>query len=107
MAHISRLCYFLWLWPDIRACGVWKQEQNVFFFDICLTNTNACSQKDLPVSAILKKHEKEQKRAYNSRIMNVEHEAFTPLVFSYTVGDGPETFTFQKQLLPILLKNSK
>ena len=99
----------LFLVAMTRYKSLWSLEARTkcFFFDICLTNTNACSQKDLPVSAILKKHEKEQKRAYNSRIMNVEHEAFTPLVFSYTVGDGPETFTFQKQLLPILLKNSK
>ena len=41
--------------PDIRTSGVWRQGQNVFF-DICLTNTNARSQKPLPVTAILKKH---------------------------------------------------
>ena len=41
--------------PDIRACGMWRQEQNAFF-DICLTNTNPCSQKHLPLS--LKNHEK-------------------------------------------------
>ena len=44
--------------PDIRARGMWRQGQNAFF-DIRLTNTNARSQKHLPVSAILKKHEKE------------------------------------------------
>ena len=44
--------------PDVRARGVWRQGQNVFF-DIRLANTNARSQKHLPVSAILKKHEKE------------------------------------------------
>ena len=38
--------------PDIKACGLWKQGKNAFF-DICLTNTNACSQKHLLVSAIL------------------------------------------------------
>ena len=82
---------------------MWKQEQNAFF-DISLTNTNACSQKDLPVSAILIKHEKEKKGPYNSRIMNVEHGTFTLLVFSLTGGDSPETSMFQKQLPPILLK---
>ena len=33
--------------PDIRARGVWRQGQNAFF-DIRLTNSNACSQKHLP-----------------------------------------------------------
>ena len=83
--------------PDIRASGVWRQGQNVFF-DICLTNTNARSQKHLLVSVILKKHEKEKKRAYNSRIMNAEHGTFTPLVFSLTGGEGPETSMFHKHI---------
>ena len=76
---------------------MWRQGQNVFF-DIRLTNTNACSQKHLPVSAILKKHEKEKKRAYNSRIISVEHGTFTPLVFSLTGGEGSETSMFHKHI---------
>ena len=76
---------------------MWRQGQNAFF-DIRLTNTNARSQNYLPVSAILKKHEKEKKRDYNSRIMNVEHGTFTPLVFSLTGGEGPETFMFHKHI---------
>ena len=67
--------------PDVRARGVWMQGRNAFF-DIRLTNTNARSQKHLPVSAILKKQEKEKKRVYNGRIMNAEHGTFTSLVFS-------------------------
>ena len=67
---------------DIRAHGVGRQIQNPTS-DICLTNTYAHSQKYLPVNAILKKHEKEKKRVHNSRIMNVEHGTFTPLVFFF------------------------
>ena len=66
---------------DIRARGVWKSGQNAFF-DIRLTNVNAISQKHQTVENNLKKQEKEKKRAYNNRIMNVEHGTFTPLVFS-------------------------
>ena len=44
------------------------------------------------------KHEREKKRAYNNRIMNVEHGTFTPLVFSLTGGEGPETSTFHKYI---------
>ena len=68
------------------------------FFDIRLTNANANSQKNQTVESILKNHEKEKKRAYNSRIMNVEHEAFTPLVFSLTGGEGPEAPMFHKHI---------
>ena len=36
--------------------------------------------------------------AYNSRIMNVEHRTFTPLVFSLTGVKGPETSMFYKHI---------
>ena len=68
--------------PDIRDRGVLRQGQNAFF-GIRLSNTNARSQKHLPVSAILKRHEKDKKRAYNSRIMNMEYRTFTPIGFFF------------------------
>ena len=83
--------------PDIRARGMWRPGQNAFS-DICLTNVNANSQKHQIVDNILKKHEKEKKRAYNNRIMNVEHWTFTQLVFSLTGVEGPETSTFHKHI---------
>ena len=36
--------------------------------------------------------------AYNSRIMNVEHRTFTPLVFSLTGVKGPQTSMFYKHI---------
>ena len=57
-------------------------------------------KKHLPVSTILKKHDKEKMRAYNSRIMDVEHGTFTPLVFSLTGGEDPETSMFHKHIAP-------
>ena len=72
--------------PDIRACGGWRQGQDDFF-DI-----------RLPVSAILIKKEKERKRAYNCIIMNVEHGNFTPMDFSLTGGEGPETSMFHRRI---------
>ena len=49
-------------------------------------NVNANSQKNQTVKTIFKKHEQEKKRAYNSRIMNVEYGTFTSLVFSSIGG---------------------
>ena len=43
-------------------------------------------------------HKKEKKRAFKSRIMNVEHGAFTALVFSLTRGEGPEGSIFHKHI---------
>ena len=67
-------------------------------FNICFTNVNANSQKNQTVETILKKHKKEKKRAYKSRIINVEHGAFTLLVFFLTWGENPEGSMFHKQI---------
>ena len=83
--------------PDIRAKGVWRDCQNAYF-DVRVTNVNSVSQKNMQVDKILSNHEKEKKRCYNDRIMNVEHGTFTPLFFSVTGGEGPETSTYHKHL---------
>ena len=82
---------------DIRARGVWRRGQNAFF-DVRVTNTNADSQKHLSTEKILEKHEKEKKRQYNQRIMNVEHGTFTPLVFSINGSVGSECSIFHKHI---------
>ena len=84
--------------PDIRARVVWRQGKNAFF-NIGLTNVNAISKKNRTVETIFKEHGKKKTRAYKSRIMNVEHGAFTLLVFSLTGGEGPEEFIFHKNIV--------
>ena len=42
------------------------------------------------------KHEREKKRQYNNRIVNVEHDTFTPLVFSVNGGIAKECLKFHK-----------
>ena len=58
--------------PDIRARGVWRDGQNAFF-DIRVTNSNSASQCNSNTQKVLEKHEREKKRQYNKRIMNIEH----------------------------------
>ena len=65
---------------------------------LSLSSNNARSQKQYTVDAFLKKHEKEKKRAYNSRIMNAEHGTFTPLIFSLTGGESAETSMFHNHI---------
>ena len=83
--------------PDIRARGVWRTGQNAYF-DVRITNVNADSQKNQSIAKILKKHENEKKRNYNSRIMNIEHGTFTPLIFAINGGVGPECVKFHQHL---------
>ena len=41
----------------------------------------------------LRKHEEEKRRSYESRILNVEHASFIPVVFSTTGGQGKAAST--------------
>ena len=56
------------------------------FFDVRITNKNSEFQRHLTSEKIFTKHEREKKRQYNNRIMNVEHSTFTPFVFSVNGG---------------------
>ena len=68
------------------------------FFDVRVTNINSASSRDLPIEKIFDRHEKEKKRQYNHRVINIEHGTFTPLVFSVNGGMGPECTVFHKHL---------
>ena len=84
--------------PDVCARGFWQQGQNAFF-NVRITNTNSESQSRLTSENIFTKHEREKKRLYNNRMMNVEHGTCTPLVFSVDGGMAKECLKFHKLLL--------
>ena len=73
---------------DVRARGFWRRCQNAFI-EVRVTNPGAATQAQTSIEKILKKHEREKKRAYNERIMNVEEGTFTPLVFTVFGRHGP------------------
>ena len=75
--------------------GIWREGQNTFF-DTRITNTNSEYQRHLTPEKIFTKHEREKKRQYNKRIMNVEHGIFTPLVFSVNGEKAKECLKFHK-----------
>ena len=63
-----------------------------------MTNSHSSSQCHLTTEKVLEKHEKEKKRHYNRRIMDIEHGTFTPLVFSVSGGMGKECSMFHKHV---------
>ena len=64
---------------EIRAKGFWREGQNAFF-DIRTTNADSSSQISKSIKSILRNHEQEKKRNYNTRVMEIEQGTFTPLV---------------------------
>ena len=81
--------------PDVRARGFWREGQNAFF-EVRITNTNSESQRHLTSENIFTKYEREKKRQYKNRIMNVEHGTFIPLVFSVNGGMAKECLKLHK-----------
>ena len=92
--------------PDVRARGVWRPGQNAFF-DVRVTNTHSQSQVQLPTIKTLEKHEKEKKRQYNHRVMNIEQGTFTPLVFSVTGVMAKECSMFHKHIADKIAKKNE
>lgn len=82
---------------DIAARGFWLREQRAFF-DVRVFNPFAHSYLSQRLPSAFVTNEKEKKRAYNSRVINVEHGSFTPLVFTPYGGAGREAERFLKEV---------
>ena len=87
---------------DISANGVWGGRFEKTFFDVRVFNPYAPSNRNQTPSACYRKHEREKKRAYAQKILEVEHSSFTPLFFSATGGMGREATCFYRRLTSML-----
>ena len=63
---------------------------------------NADSYKDLTPKPIYKKHEKEKKRQYAERVMEIEQGTFTPLVSTTTGGMADERVKYHSRLAELV-----
>ena len=71
---------------DISAQGFWGNKQQRAFFDVRVFNPLAPSYCKSSMTAVYRRNENEKRRAYEQRIIDVEHGSFTPLVLSATGG---------------------
>ena len=72
------------------------------FFDVRVFNPNARRYVKQEPSKRYQINEKEKKRFYNERIMQVEQGTFTPLVISVTRGMGRESSKFYSRLSELI-----
>ena len=73
--------------------GEKKRTLSFYYYSsnyIRVTNAGSESQRNVVLKLVLTKQEREKKREYNKRIMNIEHGTFTPLIFTIHRGMGPE-----------------
>ena len=71
-----------------------------------MCHPNADSYKDLTPKQIYKKHEKEKKRQYAERVMEIEQGTFTSIVFTTTGGIADECIKYHSKLAE-LIKNKR
>ena len=74
---------------DISALGFWQAGQ-MAFLDVRIFNPNAKRDANIELSKAYEINEKEKKKTYNERILQVEHGSLTPLVMSATGGMSRE-----------------
>ena len=72
-----------------KSWGFWERGQQAFF-DLWVFNPNACCYHNKSLQECYVMNEQEKKRAYNERILQVDHGTFTPLVFSVNGSMGRE-----------------
>ena len=87
---------------DVAANGLWGGRHERIFFDIRVFNPHAPSNRHNNSAACYRKHENMKKRAYEQRILQIEHSSFAPIVLSATGGLGPIATTTYKRLASLL-----
>ena len=86
---------------DVCFRGFWQAGQ-MAFFDVRVFNPNARRYAKQELSKTYQLNEKEKKRLYKERIMQVERGTFTPLVMSATGGMGRESLKFYLRLSELI-----
>ena len=86
---------------DISARGVWSPYERSFM-DVRVMHPNSPSYINKSIEQVYAQHEKEKKRAYNNRVLQVEKGSFTPLVFSTSGGMATECTKFHKRIAQLI-----
>ena len=86
---------------DVGARGFWTRGQKAFL-DIRIFNPMAACHRELPLEAAHRRNEQEKMRAYEERILHVDHGSFTPLVFTTSGGMGYMAKCFYSRLADLM-----
>ena len=89
---------------DVSARGLWRPYQKAFL-DIRVFNPLAKRYGSVEKAFVT--HQKEKKRVYGRRVLEVENGTFTPMVFSIIGGLGKECDTTYKRIGQLLADKRK
>ena len=82
---------------NISVRGFWQTGQ-LTFYDVKVFYSNTKWYKNVRTRKYYKIKEKENKKSYNKRIINIDHGIFTPLVMIANGGMGRGSQTFYAKL---------
>lgn len=92
---------------DIRANGFWGSRFERAFFDVWVFNPKATTNRGPSLSSTYARHEKEKRRNYQQRVLEIERASFTPLVFSASGGMAKAAQVCYKRLAGLLAEKRK
>ena len=92
---------------DIRASGFWGGQFERAFFDVRVFNPKALTNRGPTLASTYARHEKEKRRNYQQRVVEIEHASFTPLVFSASGGMAKAAQVFYKRLASLVAEKRK
>ena len=81
--------------------GFWDPQSSAFF-DVKFCHPNAESYRDQEPQHIYRIHKNDKKRLYSRRVLDVEHDSFTPLIFTTTGGRGKVCIRFHSRLAELV-----
>ena len=85
---------------DIRTRGLWERGQQAFFY-LRVFDPNACRYCNKPQQCHVM-NEQEKKRAYNERILQIDHGTLSSLMFSINGSIGREYQKFYSRLAQMI-----
>ncbi|XP_065189589.1 uncharacterized protein LOC135820204 [Sycon ciliatum] len=87
---------------DVAANGIWGGRFERTFLDIRVFNPYAASNRAASVSSVYARHEKEKRRRYEQRLLEVDRATFVPVVLSATGGTSKCASALFKRLASML-----
>ena len=81
-----------------KTQNFWDKSKQINLFDVRIFNSHAPVNCSSSTDACYRRHEREKRRAYEQRVLEVEHDTFTPLVLSTSGGWGLSAMVAFKRL---------
>jgi len=82
---------------DLKVYGFWRRLRDAYF-DLMVNSPTATSYQNTKVSKLLKTSENKKNREYKERINCVEHDDFSPLIFTTTGSMGTQALFVTKRI---------